>query len=74
MHCVRDVGYYHLISHPNDSECLNPSFQFYISWRDLYPPEVRDDLRQGLLAKHKGDLELSERYLRRYAYELPLSN
>ncbi|KAF5381342.1 hypothetical protein D9615_008361 [Tricholomella constricta] len=31
----------------------------------LWPPEVRTDLRGGLKAKNKGDLKLSEQYLRR---------
>ena len=31
----------------------------------MWPPEVRGDLRAGVKAKHQGDLELSERYLRR---------
>lgn len=31
----------------------------------LWPPELRKDLRGGLAAKHKGDLELSEQYFRR---------
>ncbi|KAI0760396.1 hypothetical protein C8Q74DRAFT_224617 [Fomes fomentarius] len=42
----------------------------------MWPPEVRGDLRAGIKAKHQGDLDLSERYLRRAwntAQTLPLS-
>jgi hypothetical protein len=32
----------------------------------LWPTEVRSDLRSGLRAKHRGDLDASEQYLRRF--------
>ena len=32
----------------------------------MWPQEVRGDLRAGIKAKNQGDLDLSERYLRRY--------
>lgn len=34
----------------------------------MWPPEVRGDLRAGIKAKNQGDLDLSERYLRRYVF------
>jgi SPX domain protein involved in polyphosphate accumulation len=34
----------------------------------LWPPEVRSDLRSGLRAKHRGDLDASEQYLQRFVY------
>ncbi len=40
-------------------------YQFYTTFT-MWPPEVRADLRAGIKAKHQGDLDLSERYLRRY--------
>ncbi|KAM5537624.1 hypothetical protein V8D89_008702 [Ganoderma adspersum] len=50
-------------------------YQFYNTFT-LWPPEVRADLRAGIKAKTQGDLDLSERYLRRAlntAQALPLS-
>ncbi|TFK83595.1 hypothetical protein K466DRAFT_498180 [Polyporus arcularius HHB13444] len=50
-------------------------YQFYTTFT-MWPPEVRADLRAGIKAKHQGDLDLSERYLRRAwktAQTLPLS-
>ncbi|KAF8638205.1 hypothetical protein AX16_010551 [Volvariella volvacea WC 439] len=43
----------------------------------MWPPELRQDLRSGLAAKHKGDLETSARYLYRAwqnSKTLPLSS
>ncbi|KAI0754336.1 hypothetical protein C8Q80DRAFT_1138444 [Daedaleopsis nitida] len=50
-------------------------YQFYNTFT-MWPPEVRGDLRAGIKAKNQGDLDLSERYLRRAwatAQTLPLS-
>ena len=41
-------------------------YQFYTTFT-MWPPEVREDLRAGIKAKNQGDLDLSERYLRRCA-------
>jgi len=32
----------------------------------MWPPEIRQDLRSGLLAKRRGDLDTSSQYLTRY--------
>ncbi|EJF59734.1 hypothetical protein DICSQDRAFT_156086 [Dichomitus squalens LYAD-421 SS1] len=50
-------------------------YQFYTTFT-TWPPEVRGDLRAGIKAKNQGDLELSERYIRRAwktAQTLPIS-
>ena len=46
-------------------------YQFYTTFT-MWPPEVRGDLRAGIKAKNQGDLELSERYLRRCVSRFPL--
>lgn len=42
------------------------SYQFYALFT-IWPKEVRSDLRAGIKAKNQGDLEMSEKFLRRYA-------
>jgi len=37
----------------------------------MWPPEIKKDLRSGLLAKRKGDLDLAESYLSRCAESPP---
>lgn len=40
-------------------------YDAYIDWRDLFPAEVRGDLKRGIGAKNKGDLEGSAYYKRK---------
>ncbi|KAH9941779.1 uncharacterized protein BXZ73DRAFT_88203 [Epithele typhae] len=50
-------------------------YDFYATFT-MWPKEVREDLRAGIKAKHQGELDLSERYLRRAwqtARELPIT-
>ncbi|KAJ7276069.1 hypothetical protein B0H12DRAFT_1083468 [Mycena haematopus] len=44
----------------------------YTNWRDLYPAEVRVDLKRGIGAKNKGDLETSA-YYKRKAWDTALT-
>lgn len=37
----------------------------------LWPREVRADLRSGLRAREKGDLDLSELFIQRFAIQYP---
>ncbi|KAJ6595861.1 hypothetical protein DFH09DRAFT_906148 [Mycena vulgaris] len=51
------------------------SYDAYTEWRNLFPVEVRGDLKRGIGAKNKGDLELSEYYKRKAwntAIKLPI--
>ncbi|KAJ6627858.1 hypothetical protein B0H10DRAFT_1992287 [Mycena sp. CBHHK59/15] len=47
-------------------------YDAYTDWRNLYPIEVRDDLKRGIAAKNKGDPELSA-YYKRKAWETAIS-
>ncbi|KAJ7634894.1 hypothetical protein FB45DRAFT_476844 [Roridomyces roridus] len=40
-------------------------YDAYTKWRNIFPPEVRADLKLGIGAKHKGDLETSAYYKRK---------
>ena len=44
--------------------CLSYRYQFYNTFT-MWPKEVRGDLRAGIKAKHQGDFETSEKFLRR---------
>ncbi|KDQ58446.1 hypothetical protein JAAARDRAFT_176397 [Jaapia argillacea MUCL 33604] len=46
---------------PQRTDC---KYEFFSSF-NIWPSEVRSDLRAGIKAKHQGDLALSERFLRR---------
>ncbi|CAK5274649.1 unnamed protein product [Mycena citricolor] len=43
-------------------------YDYYDNWRNLFPPEVRADLKRGIAAQHAGDREGSV-YFKRLAWE-----
>ncbi|KAJ7158183.1 hypothetical protein C8R43DRAFT_360340 [Mycena crocata] len=47
-------------------------YDAYTNWRDIFPVQVRSDMKQGIKAKHQGDLELSA-YYKRKAWDTALS-
>ncbi|KAJ7683005.1 hypothetical protein B0H17DRAFT_1074968, partial [Mycena rosella] len=48
-------------------------YDAYINWRDLFPIEVRGDLKRGIRAKNGGDLEGSAYYKRKYGMDTALT-